>query len=280
MKLRVKEAKRKIWASIRTNALAWLISLVMLVPLMLILINSFKTSQAASDMTLSLPSVFEWSNYRLVIEKGKLGTTFLNSALYSTGSVLICTLLAATAAYVLSRNRSRLHRFVYMFIVLGIAMPINFVTLMQVMQWTQLMNTRMGIILLYAAIQLPFNVFLIHSFVGKIPRDIDEAAVIDGASPMRLFITVILPLLKPVLVTVMVLTFLNTWNEFILPLYFLGSSTKWPMTLAVYNFFGMYFKDWNLVCADIVLTCLPVIAVYLLGQKHIVNGMTAGSVKG
>ena len=85
---------------------------------------------------------------------------------------------------------------------------------------------------------------------------------------------------KPVLVTVMVLTFLNTWNEYILPLYFLGSSDKWPMTLAVYNFFGMYFRDWNLVCADIVLTSLPVVIVYLLGQKYIVSGMTAGAVKG
>jgi len=84
----------------------------------------------------------------------------------------------------------------------------------------------------------------------------------------------------PVLVTVMVLTFLNTWNEFVMPLYFLGSSAKWPMTLAVYNFFSMYATDWNLVCADIVLTCLPVVAVYLLGQWFIVAGMTAGAVKG
>ena len=151
---------------------------------------------------------------------------------------------------------------------------------MKVMQFTGLINSRTGIILLYTAIQTPFNVFLIHSFVGKIPNDIDEAAIVDGAGPLRLFMVVILPLLKPVLVTVMVLTFLNTWNEFVLPLYFLGNSSNWPMTLAVYNFFGMYAKDWNLVCADIVLTCLPVIVVYLLGQKYIVTGMTAGAVKG
>ena len=154
------------------------------------------------------------------------------------------------------------------------------ITLMKVMQATRLMNNRLGVVLLYTAIQTPFNVFLIHSFVGKIPRDIDEAALIDGASPARLFFAVILPLMKPVLVTVMVLTFLNTWNEFVIPLYVLGNSSKWPMTLAVYNFFGMYFKDWNLVCADIVLTCAPVIIVYLIGQKYIVTGMTAGAVKG
>jgi carbohydrate ABC transporter membrane protein 2, CUT1 family (TC 3.A.1.1.-) len=231
-------------------------------------------------MNLALPSGLEWSNYAVVVRKGKLGTTFLNSLLYSAGSVLLCTLVSAMASYVMSRNRRKLHRFLYMFIVLGIAMPINFVTLMNVMKWVRLMNTRIGIILLYTATQIPFNVFLIHSFISKIPEDIDEAATIDGATPSGLFVRVVLPLLKPVLVTVMVLTFLNTWNEFVMPLYFLGSSDKWPMTLAVYNFFGMYFKDWNLVCADIVLTSAPVILVYLLGQKYIVSGMTVGAVKG
>ena len=272
--------RRKQLAAVGINALAWCLSLVLLAPLLLILINSFKTSQAASDMNLALPASIEWTNYTVVIEKGKLAVTFLNSVLYSVGSVLLCTLLCTMASYVLSRNRSRLHNFLYLFLVLGIAMPINFITLMKVMQTIRLMNTRAGIILLYTATQTPFNIFLIHSFVGKISPEIDEAAVIDGASPAGLFFRIVMPLMKPVLVTVMVLTFLNTWNEFVMPLYFLGSTDKWPMTLAVYNFFGMYFKDWNLVCADIVLTSAPVILVYLLGQKYIVSGMTAGAVKG
>lgn len=271
---------RRQWRTVGVNALAWVLSLILIAPLALILVNSFKDSVAASDMNLALTSTPQWSNYSVVIEKGKLGVTFLNSVLYSVGSVLLCTLLSSMAAYVMSRNGRKLHRFLYLFIVLGIAMPINFVTLMRVMQFVRLINTRTGIVLLYTATQIPFNVFLIHSFVSKIPDEIDEAATIDGASPLGLFVRVVLPLLKPVLVTVMVLTFLNTWNEFVMPLYFLGSSTKWPMTLAVYNFFGMYFKDWNLVCADIVLTSAPVILVYLLGQKYIVAGMTAGAIKG
>lgn len=272
--------RTRLLKSIGVNALAWLLSLLLLAPLLLILINSLKDSTAASDMNLALPVSPQWSNYAVVAEKGKLGVTFLNSLCYSVASVLLCTLLSAMASYVLSRNRRKLHRFLYLFIVLGIAMPVNFVTLMTVMQSVRLMNTRTGIILLYTATQTPFNVFLIHSFVSRIPEDIDEAAIIDGASPAGLFVKIVLPLLKPVLVTVMVLTFLNTWNEFVMPLYFLDSSEKWPMTLAVYNFFGMYFKDWNLVCADIVMTSAPVILVYLLGQKYIVSGMTAGAVKG
>jgi len=272
--------RARLLKSVGVNILAWLLSLLLLTPLLLILLNSFKTSAAASEMNLALPASLEWSNYSVVIEKGKLGITFLNSLCYSVSSVLLCTLLSAMASYVLSRNRKKLHRFLYMFIVLGIAMPINFVTLMTVMQTVNLMNSRIGIVLLYTATQIPFNIFLIHSFVSKIPEDIDEAAIIDGASAPGMFVRIVLPLLKPVLVTVMVLTFLNTWNEFVMPLYFLDSSDKWPMTLAVYNFFGMYFKDWNLVCADIVLTSAPVILVYLLGQKYIVSGMTAGAVKG
>lgn len=271
--------RRKL-QTLGVNALAWVLSLILITPLLLILVNSFKDSVAASDMNLALTANPQWSNYSVVIEKGKLGTTFLNSLIYSVGSVVLCTLVSSMAAYVMSRNARKLHRFLYLFIVLGIAMPINFVTLMKVMQFVRLMNTRIGIVLLYTATQVPFNVFLIHSFVSKIPQEIDEAAIIDGATPLGLFVRVVLPLLKPVLVTVMVLTFLNTWNEFVMPLYFLGNSNKWPMTLAVYNFFGMYFKDWNLVCADIVLTSAPVILVYLLGQKYIVAGMTAGAIKG
>ena len=167
-----------------------------------------------------------------------------------------------------------------MFIVLGITLPINYVALMRVMIFLHLNNTKLGIVLLYAAMQLPFSVFLVHGFVARVPIELDEAAVIDGCGSVRLFIWIVMPLLKPVMATVFVLTFLNTWNEFVSPLYFLSSSEKWPMTLSVYNFFGMYFKDWNLVCADILMTSLPVILVYLFGQKYIVSGMTAGAVKG
>lgn len=274
------KVKRKV-AAICFNVIAWVISAICLVPLLLILFNSLKDSNAASDMNLVLPGLpIQWENFSIVIEKGKLVGSFFNSVIYSVGSVALCTILAALAAYVFSRNPTKKNVFLYMFMVLGITMPVNYVALTKVMMFLHINNTRLGIILLYAAMQLPFSVFLIHGFVAKIAVDLDEAAVIDGCGPVRLFVTIILPLLKPAMATVVILTFLNTWNEFISPLYFLSSSDKWPMTLSVYNFFGMYFKDWNLVCADILLTSLPVIVVYLLGQKHIVSGMTAGAIKG
>ena len=263
------------------NIIAWIISITLMAPLMLIVFNSLKTTTAAAGMPFRLPTYpLVFDNFSIVVVRGNLIPSFFNSLLYSGASVLICTLLALMAAYVISRRRTKLHNFLYFFITLGIAVPINFVTLMRAMQILNLFNTRLGIILIFASIQIPFAFFLSYAFIGKIPREIDEAGVIDGCSPLRLFFFIVFPLLKPVMVTVMVLSFLNTWNNFIIPLYFLGTSSKWPMTLAVFNFFGLYSMEWNLISAFMILSSLPVVTVYLLGQKYIVTGMTAGSVKG
>ena len=274
------KVKKTILEIVR-NLIAWIFSAICLIPLLLILFNSLKNKKAASKMNLHIPDFpFQWSNYVKVIEKGKLAASFFNSLIYSAGSVILCVLFAALAAYVLSRNQTKLNKFLYMFIVLGITLPINYVALTRVLQFLHLNNTAIGIILLYTAMQLPFMTFLIHGFVAKVPVELDEAAVIDGCGPVHLFFLIVFPMLKPAIATSTVLTFLNTWNEFVSPLYFLNRTEQWPMTLSVYNFFGMYFKDWNLVCADILLTSLPVLIVYLLGQKYIVSGMTAGAVKG
>ena len=272
--------KAKHFKSLPLNVLAILISMGIFVPVYLLLVNSLKDEVQSRAMGVELPSSIHWENYLMVIEQGKLGVAFLNSMIYATGATIVVVLLSTTAAFVLSRNRSARNRFLYVFIALGLAMPMNYVTLTKIMQATGLINTVVGIILLYAATKIPFAVFLTYGFVETIPKELDEAAIIDGCSPFTLFFNVIFPLLRPAWVTTAILSFLDFWSEFILPLYFLQSSTKWPMTLAVYNFFGMFEAKWNLVSADIVLTILPVIAVYLLGQRYIVSGMTTGAVKG
>lgn len=271
---------KKMILSILKNALSWIISLIMLVPLVLIVVNAFKYPQDCLTLNFKFPKQITLQNFTTVIEKGKLGRSFLNSFLYAGVATVLTVLFGSTAAYFFSRRQGKKSYAVYMYTILGIVIPINYVSLMKVMQVTQLNNSRIGIILLYTAMQIPFTIFLIYGFVMKIPRDLDEAAVIDGCGPIRLFFKIIAPMMKPCLVTAGVLCFLNTWNEFVMPLYFLNSSEKWPMTLAVYNFFGQYSKEWNLICADILLTCLPVIIIYLLCQKSIVGGQTAGAVKG
>ena len=260
--------------------IALVAGLLVFVPIYLVFVNSLKTRAESSSMGVGLPAVPQWENYTTVIEDGDLVVAFLNSLLYSLSATAICVVLSAMAAYVLARRRTRGHKLIYLLLIMGIAMPTNFVTLMQVMQWTNLVNTQLGIILLYAAMQIPFSVFLVYAFVGSIPRELDEAAFIDGCGPIRAFFRVIFPLLMPVLVTLSVLSILNIWNEFLMPLYFLNSSTAWPMTLAVYNFFGMYQQNWALVSADVVLTIVPVIIIYLLAQRWILSGMSTGAVKG
>lgn len=271
---------KKTTVNVLKNVLAWAFSLIMLIPLALIVINAFKSDTEALTLTLSLPKEWTFSNFATVIEKGKLLRSFLNSLLYAGCATLLAVLFGSMAAYIFSRRSDRLNNSIYMYMVLGIVIPINYVALMKVMQVTHLNNSTPGIILLYVATQLPFTVFLIYGFVSKVPVELDEAAVIDGCGPFRLYFNIILPMLKSSMVTAAVLCFLNTWNEFVMPLYFLNSSEKWPMTLAVYNFFGQYEKSWNLICADILLTCLPVIIMYLVCQKYIVGGQTAGAVKG
>lgn len=262
------------------NIFAWIASLIVLLPMVVVLLNSFKTQKESVIMDLSLPEAIQWSNYAVVAERGKLLTSFANSAVYACFSVILIELCVSAAAYVLSRNRSRLHTILYYFIILGIAMPLNNVALMKVMKVTSLVNTRYGLIFLYAAINIPLALFLMFGFVETVPREIDEAAVIDGATATQLFCRVILPLMKPVITTVGILNFISIWNEFSMPLYFMNNSDKWPMTLAVYNFFGQFEQSWNLVSADIVLTAAPVLLIFILGQKYIVGGVSAGAVKG
>jgi len=180
----------------------------------------------------------------------------------------------------LARHRSRRHEIIYLLLILGIAVPTNFVTLTKVMQITHLIDTQLGIILVYAATQIPFDVFLIYAFIDSVPRDLDEAAFIDGCSRIQTFFAVILPMLTPVLVTAGVLNILNVWNEFLMPLYLLNNSDNWPMTLSIYNFFGQFQSNWAYVSADVVLTILPVLAIYLVAQRWILTGVSSGAVKG
>lgn len=270
---------KKIIVPIIQNVIAWIVSLIVLIPLAVIFISSFKTKAESYTLTLDLPKKLILENYAIVIERGKLLGSFINSFTYASISTLLIVFLSTLAAFVLARNKNKWNKFIYYFLVLGIAMPINYISLMKVMQFTHLMNTKLGIVLLYTAFALPISVFIAYGFIDTIPRELDEAAIIDGCNPSSLYFRIVFPLLKPIIATLFVLNFMSTWNDFTMSIYFLNESSKWPMTLAVYNFFGQFSTQWNLVCADIVLTCIPVLIVFILGQKYIVSGMTSGSVK-
>ena len=260
--------------------IAWLISLIVLAPVYLLIINSLKDRTAASLMTLIPPEVFHWENYLTAIKEGRLIRSFCNSLLFAGTSAVISVFITSMTAFVLSRRRSKINRAIYYYFLIGLVAPLNMITVIRTLQVFHIMGSYQGIITLYVGWLMPFGVFLYYGFIGTIPRELDEAAMIDGCNSFTLFFKVIFPLLKPVTITLLIINFMNAWNDFQTPLYILNRSTKWPMTIAVYNFYGQRLADWQLVSATIVLTVAPVVILFIIGQRYIVSGMTSGAVKG
>jgi len=260
--------------------LAWLSALIILIPFFLIIINSFKDQAGASLMTINLPEVYHWGNYLTVIREGNLIRSFFNSLILASFSVVLSVFASSMVAFVLSRKKSKLNNIIYYYFLLGLVAPINMVTVIKTLQIFNIMGTYQGYILFYTGWMVPFGVFLYYGFINRTPEELDEAAIIDGCNSFSLFFRVIFPILKPVTVTLSVIHFMNAWNDFRTPLYLLNRASKWPMTLAVYNFYGQRVTEWQLVSATIILTILPILIVYMLGQKYIVSGMTSGAVKG
>lgn len=270
---------RKTVSSVIKQGICIILSLIVVMPFYMVLVNSFKSRPEAARMSLSLPTEWHFENYLEVIEKGKLMVGFSNSILYAVVSTVVAVLTCAMAAYVISRNQSKWNNLLYYFILCGLFVPVNYVTLSAVLSAAGIADTKFGLIIAFTSSMIPFCVFTIRNFMTSVPVELDEAAVIDGAGPVGLFFKIIVPLLKPILVTAFILQFMGVWSDFMTPLYLSSKSSMWPMNLAVYNFLGKNFNYWNYVFADIVLTCLPVILVYMVGQKYIVGGLTSGAVK-
>lgn len=255
------------------------LSLMVVIPFYMVLINSFKTKGEASRMSLSLPKVWHFENYIHVIEQGRLIQGFMNSFSYALISTSIGVITCAMASFVLCRKRSKLNMFLYYFFICGLFFPVNYVTLVKVLKIFNLTNCKAGIIITFTSAMIPFCIFTIRNFILSVPIELDEAAVLDGAGPISLFFRIIIPLLKPTLVTCFILQFMGVWNDFLTPLYLSSKSKLFPMTMAVYQFFGKNQNYWNYIFADIILTTIPVIIVYMVGQKYIVGGLTSGAVK-
>lgn len=270
---------KKLVIKLSKQLLCILLSIAVVLPFYMVFVNSFKTKSEAARMNLSLPKEWLFKNYTEVIEQGRLVQGFFNSFSYAAISTTVAVVACAMASFVICRKRTRLNTFFYYFIICGLFFPVNYVTLIRVLHVFHLTDSRQGIIITFMSAMIPFCVFTIRNFILSIPVELDEAAVIDGAGPLKLFFRIIMPLLKPTLVTCFILQFMGVWNDFLTPLYLSSKSRMFPMTMAVYQFFGKNKNYWNYIFADIVLTCIPVIIVYLIGQKYIVGGMTSGSVK-
>lgn len=273
--------KRKIsWQDIIFFVIALALSLIIILPLLIMVFGAFKDSVEAAQFTIKLPSQWHFENFAFVIKSGGIIRAFFNSFIITSISVILGVACSTMAGFVIQRRSGKGAGFLYYLFLLGMIAPVQIVTSYAVLRFFHLLGTYMGIILMYTAINIPFSIFLYTGFMQGLPRDVDEAAIVDGCSVRTLYFRIILPLLKPVIATNVVIFGMSVWNDFQLPLYFLSSPGKWTMPLTVYNFFGQYFSNWNYVFADLILTALPILIVYLFAQRYIVAGMTQGAVKG
>ncbi|GAA0137736.1 carbohydrate ABC transporter permease [Paenibacillus sp. YSY-4.3] len=257
--------------------------ILFVIPFYFILINSFKNSKEASKMNLQWPNVFQiLENYREVIQAQDymLIRAFGNSAFITVASIVILVFVCAMAGFIMQRRKSKPLTIVHFLFLAGLMIPPAVVPTIWVLNGIGMFKTMAGLILIEVAINIPFAIILYSGFVATIPREIDEAALVDGAGSLNFFFGMILPLLKPVTSTIIVLTSVNVFNDFVNPLYFLPGAENATAQLTLYNFMSLYNTSYNLLFADVVLLTIPPLILFLIFNKRIVAGMTAGAVKG
>jgi raffinose/stachyose/melibiose transport system permease protein len=253
------------------------------VPFYFIIVNAMKDAKEASLMNLSWPSrIHIWDNIVEVISVRDymLVRAFYNSTLLTVLSIVIMVVVCAMTGFVMQRRRDRFTPWLSFFVLAGLIIPPAIVPTIWVLDGIGLFKTMTGIVLVEVALGFPFGVLLYRGFMSGIPREIDEAATIDGAGGYRLFFQMILPLLKPVTATIIVTSSVSIFNDFTNPLYFFPGSKNATVQLTLYNFTSQFVSQWNLLFTNILLITIPPLLLFIFFNKKIVAGMTAGSVKG
>ncbi len=259
------------------------VSVVFIVPFVFIFFTAAKTQQEAALFEFSFPSdfqlfqnlweVIQFRDYRMLL-------ALWNSTILTLGSVLLIVLLSAGVAFVIQRRNDRVASVASTLMLSGLIIPPAVVPTIFVLQEIGLYKTIIGLIFVEVAIQLPFAILILRAFMASIPREIDEAAIIDGASSWQLFSRIILPLLRPAIITIVVVTAVVIYNDFTLPLYFLPGAENVTAQLTLFSFISQFGSQWNLLFADVVIITIPPLIMYIFFQRQIVEGLTSGAVKG
>jgi raffinose/stachyose/melibiose transport system permease protein len=256
--------------------------IIILIPVYDMILNSFKSDEESRIPTLSLPQ--EWNiaeNYQTAIEKGKVIQGFKNSVIITLSSTVIILIISIMAAFVFGRRKGKGVRVLFMIFMMGIITPPSFIMSLIMFKYLNLLGTYHGIILFYSATFCAFPIFLLSGFMATIPKEIEESAVMDGASSFSVLLRIILPQLRPAIATSFIWAFLRIWNDFLIPLYLLsGSTKKYTMILGLFYLKGQFFTRWNLIFADLIMVSIPVVIAYLFAQKQIIEGLGAGALKG
>jgi raffinose/stachyose/melibiose transport system permease protein len=278
----VKPAKlaRRLGAEVGALLLA---GVVFLVPFALILLTAAKDDSQAVDLDFALPT--HWrivQNFREVIQDRDylLLRAYVNSLIVTVVSVTLIVVLAAMAAFVLQRRKGRVSSVASFLVLSGLIIPPAVVPTIWLLQDMGLFKTLAGLILVEVAFGMPYAVLLFRAFIAAIPRELDEAAMIDGCGGLKLFFRVIFPLLRPVTITVILTGSVAVFNDFVNPLYFLPGDQNATVQVTLFNFQSQYNTQWNLLFMDIVLITIPPLLAFIFFNRKIVAGMTAGALKG
>ncbi len=256
---------------------------VFLLPFAFIVLTAVKDRRAAATRSFDWPASWHaWDNLVEVIrtQDYMLVTAFINSIILTIASVTLLVVFGAMVGFVLQRRPSRWTPVVNFLVLAGLIIPPAVVPTIWVLQSIGMFKTMHGMILIEVAYGLSFTILLFRAFVATIPRELDEAAIIDGAGPLRLFFQVVLPLLRPVVVTVIVVQSVAIFNDFTNPLYYLPGKQNVTVQLTLFNFQGQFNTSLHLLFMNILLITVPPLVVYLFFSRQIVAGMTAGAVKG
>lgn len=262
-------------------ALAYLGALISLYPIFLMLASSLKTNIQILKNPMSLPASPSLAAYEKLIKQIPFGTYFFNSLLVSVVSVALILVFGVLASFYIARYPFRWNAALFFFFLLGMMIPIKLgiVPLFLLMKQLGLLNSLWSLLCVYTAIGLPLAILILTGFFRTLPKELEEAARIDGATELGVMWHVLLPLIRPALGTVMIMNFITAWNDFFFPLIFVQDDLKKTIPVGMLSLFGQYSTDLSMLFAGLTLSSLPMIALFFLASKQFMDGMTAGAVK-
>ena len=266
-----------------TEVLMILLALLWFVPIYYLIVTTLKSPAEATASPLVLPSSLNLQNYIDAWQKMEFPRAFANTLFITAMSVFLIVMFGSMAGYALARTKSKLGNRLFLFFLAGLVVPfqMNIVSLYKIVKAIHLMNNPFAVILVDVAVNMPQAVFLFREFIqSTVPVELEEAAEIDGCGTMQKFFTIVFPLLKPVMATVIIIVTLNVWNEFMTPLLFLQSRSNDVILQEVSRNIGQFSTDWTAMFPMMMLGVAPLMIFYLFMQKYIIAGVAAGAVKG
>ena len=258
-----------------------IVSLIQLFPLYWMFTFSLKDNKEIFGANpMGLPTSWQWGNYSKIFTAGNMGIYLLNSVIVTGATILLTLLLSSMATYAIVRMKWRLSKLIYTVFLIGMMLSVQAVMLPLYVNLQPILSTHLALILPYTAFSMPQAILLMVGSLEALPKEMEEAAFIDGANIYRIFFMIILPMLSPILSTVAILTFLGTWNEYMLALVFISSDKLKTVTVGVNDMVGKYATKWGVVGAGLTMATLPTLVMYALLSKNITNSLAMGAVKG